>query len=90
MAKASSIVESAKPVGLVPIRATRMGRAYMAAMDRLRPGRRVRPRDLRFFWAALDEQGLGGTVERPRRAEVPDLAADVASRVRRLLDEPGR
>ena len=30
----------------------------MSVMDRLRPGRRLYPRDLRFFWAALKEQWL--------------------------------
>ena len=88
VAMVADAVMTAKPVGLVPIRATRLGRAYMGMMDRLRPGRRVRPRDLRFFWAALEDQALVGTVEQPRRGAVPDFAANVARRVQQLLNEP--
>jgi mitochondrial fission protein ELM1 len=88
VAMVADAVMTGKPVGLVPIRATRLGRAYMALMDRLRPGERVHPRDLRFFWAELDKHDLAGTLERPRPGAVPDLTANVARRVRRLLDEP--
>ena len=58
----------------------------MSLADRLRPGRRVYPRDLRFFWAALEKDGLAGTLEQPSAGAVPDLAAEVAQRVIRLLD----
>jgi hypothetical protein len=57
----------------------------MAVMDRLRPGKRLYPRDLRFFWRALDEAGLGGTLQAPKASSPPDYAALVAERVRRLL-----
>jgi hypothetical protein len=58
----------------------------MAVADRLRPGKRLYPRDLRFFWAALEEQGFGGTLETPRASTPPDYAMMVAERVRRLLE----
>jgi mitochondrial fission protein ELM1 len=74
-----------KPVGLVPIAKSGLGRLVMGVMDRLRPGKRLRPRDLRFFWAALKVEGFGGTLEEPRASNPPDYAELVAERVRRLL-----
>jgi mitochondrial fission protein ELM1 len=88
VAMVADAVMTGKPVGLVPIRSTPLGRAYMGLMDRLRPGRRVHPRDLRFFWAALEDNALVGTLEQPHVGAVPDLAADIARRVRELLNEP--
>jgi len=85
VAMVSDAILTGKPVGLLPIRPTVLGRAYMRLADRLRPGRRVFPRDLRYFWAALDERGLVGTLEQPRSGMVPDLTAMVAERVRGLL-----
>jgi hypothetical protein len=75
-------------VGLVPIARSLLGGVVMAIMDRLRPGRRLRPRDLRFFWAALGQEGFGGTLEAPKASNPPDYAALVAERVRRLLAQP--
>jgi hypothetical protein len=60
----------------------------MAMMDRLRPGRRLYPRDLRFFWAALMEEEFGGALEQPKASQPPDYAELVAARVRRLLERP--
>ena len=90
VAMVADAVMTGKPVGLVPIRATGAGRAYMRLMDRLRPRRRVHPRDLRFFWAELKKQALVGTVERPRSATVPNLTANVAQRVLRILSDATR
>jgi hypothetical protein len=85
VAMVSDAILTAKPVGLLPIRPSLLGRAYMRLADRLRPGKRVFPRDLRFFWAALDADGLVGTLEQPCGGPVPDLAAMIADRVRGLL-----
>ena len=85
---AADAVMTGKPVGLVRIAKSGFGRAVMGVMDRLRAGRRVRPRDLRFFWAALREQGFGGTLEAPKPSSAPDYAELVAERVRRLLAQP--
>jgi mitochondrial fission protein ELM1 len=85
VAMVSDAILTAKPVGLLPIRPSLLGRAYMRLADRLRPGKRVFPRDLRFFWAALDAGGLVGTLEQPCGGPVPDLAAMVAEAVRGLL-----
>ena len=64
---------------------SRLGRVVMAGADRLRPRKRLYPRDLRFFWASLEEHGFGGTIEAPVASDPPDFTADVADRVRRLL-----
>lgn len=85
VAMVGDAVSTGKPVGLVPIRRTLAGAMYMGLMARLRPGRRVRPRDLRFFWAELDRKVLVGTVRRPISRAIPDLSAQIAERVRRLL-----
>jgi mitochondrial fission protein ELM1 len=81
-------VTTGKPVGIVPITRSRFGAAAMSIMDRLHPGQRLYPRDLRFFWAALREHGFAGTLEEPRSSNPPDYAAMVAARVRQLLVQP--
>ncbi|MEA3057861.1 MAG: uncharacterized protein QOF34_676 [Sphingomonadales bacterium] len=88
VAMVADAVTTGKPVGIVPIARSGRGRKVMAVMDRLRPGRRLYPRDLRFFWAALEEEGFGGTLEQPRASQPPDYAELVAARVRRLLERP--
>jgi hypothetical protein len=88
VAMTADAVTTGKPVGLVPIAKSGLGRFVMGVMDRLRPGKRLRPRDLRFFWAALREEGFGGTLGAPRASSPPDYAELVAERVRRLLAQP--
>lgn len=90
VAMAADAVTTVKPVGLIPIARSRLGEVVMGLMDRIRPGRRLYPRDLRFFWAALGKEGFGGTLDAPRAANPPDYAALVAERVRRLLAQPPR
>lgn len=90
VAMVADAVTTGKPVGLVPIAKSGLGRAVMAIMDRLRPQRRLYPRDLRFFWAALEKRGLGGTVDQPKASNPPDYAGLVAERVRQLLERPSR
>ena len=87
VAMVGDAIRTGRPVGLVPLRATRAGAAYMKLMGWIRPGQRVRPRDLRFFWAALERDGLVGTVQHPRSGANPDLAIEVAERVQELLSE---
>lgn len=85
VAMVADAVTTGKPVGLIPITESGLGRIVMAVMDRLRPGKRLYPRDLRFFWAALRKEGFGGTLEEPRASRPPDHSAEVAERVKRLL-----
>ena len=88
VAMTADAVTTGKPVGLVRIAKSNLGRAVMAAMDRLRPGQRLYPRDLRFFWKALDEESLTGTIDNPKASMPPDYVEIVADRVRRLLEQP--
>lgn len=85
VAMVADAVNTGKPVGIVRIDRSRLGRATMALADRLRPGKRLFPRDLRFFWASLDEHGFGGTIDEPRASHPPDYTAEIAGRVRQLL-----
>lgn len=88
VAMVGDAVTTGKPVGIVPIEKSGLGRATMAIADRLWPGKRLRPRDLRFFWAALREAGFGGTLDEPSASNPPDYLAKIAERVRRLLELP--
>jgi mitochondrial fission protein ELM1 len=81
----SEALKTGKPVGLVPIRKTWPGKAWMRLWDRLRPGRPVYPRDLRAFWAELERQRLAGTVEAPGGG-APDVMAMAVDAVRRLWE----
>jgi mitochondrial fission protein ELM1 len=86
VAMVSEAVATGKPVGLVKIRQTLGGRVYMSLMDRIRPRKRIYPRDLRFFWKGLHDRRLVGTVEHPAQGRVPDVMTQVVERVRRLID----
>jgi mitochondrial fission protein ELM1 len=88
VAMVADAVMTEKPVGLVPIAKSGLGHLVMAVMDRLRPGKRLYPRDLRFFWAALLKHGYGGTIEAPKASHPPDFARLVAERVMPLLEQP--
>jgi uncharacterized protein len=88
VAMVADAVMTGKPVGIMPIAKSALGRAVMAAADRLRPGKRLFPRDLRFFWESLRDHGFGGTIEVPLASRPPDYIADIAARVRRLLKLP--
>ena len=90
VAMVADAVMTRKPVGIVPISKSGLGRAVMAVADRLRPGKRLFPRDLRFFWASLAEHGFGGTIDAPHASDPPDFTAQIAERVRRLLKPPAR
>jgi mitochondrial fission protein ELM1 len=88
VAMVADAVNTRKPVGIVPISKSWLGRLVMAAADRVRPRKRLFPRDLRFFWDALEEHGFGGTIEAPLASDPPDFTAEIAERVRRLLELP--
>lgn len=85
VAMVSEALATGKPVGIVPVRATLAGKAWMSLLDWLRPGAAVYPRDLRRFWAELGRKGLAGTVEQPRAGTVPDVLGETALRVRAIL-----
>jgi uncharacterized protein len=88
VAMVADAVMTRKPVGIVPISKSPLGKAVTGVADRLRPEKRIFPRDLRFFWQSLAEHGFGGTVDAPRASDPPDFTTDIAERVRRLLEQP--
>ena len=90
VAMIADAVMTGKPVGIIPIAKSGLGKAATVISDVLRPEKRLFPRDLRFFWAALSELGYGGTIDEPRASEPPDYTAAIAERVRRLLKLPPR
>lgn len=85
VAMVADAVMTGKPVGIVPIARSGLGKCVIPVLDFIRPGRRLFPRDLRFFWASLAEHGYGGTLDEPRASAPPDFTALVAQRVRQLL-----
>jgi hypothetical protein len=90
VAMVADAVTTGKPVGIIPITRSPFGAMAMSVMDRLRPGRRLYPRDLRFFWKALAEEGFGGTIDSPKASNPPDYSEIVAQRFRQLLEQPLR
>jgi mitochondrial fission protein ELM1 len=88
VALTADAVTTGKPVGIVPIAKSILGKAVMSVMDRIRPGKRLFPRDLRFFWAALRKEHFGGTLKEPRASHPPDYAERIAEKVRQLLEQP--
>jgi len=76
----SEAILAGKPVGLVPVELTAAGR--------MRLGRRIGGghRDLRRFWARLEQDGLVGTVDEPRRGTIKNPMAIAAQAVNGLLD----
>jgi uncharacterized protein len=90
VAMVADAVATGKPVGLVPIAQSGLGRLVTWVLDRTRPGQRLYPRDLRFFWDALKQQGFGGPLDAPKASTPPDYPQMIAERVRRLLEQPAR
>ena len=85
VAMVSEAIATGRPVGLIPLRPTVGGRLIMRLLDRLRPGHRVPPRDLRYFWEALANDSLVGTLDAPRGGGAPDVNGTLAKRVEALL-----
>ena len=77
VAMVSDAIVTTKPVALIPIEPTLLGRLYAQLIGHKR---RMRPRDLRFFWQALAEQEL-----LEGRSALPDVNRMVADRVIEML-----
>jgi mitochondrial fission protein ELM1 len=88
VAMISDAIWAGKPLALIPIARSRLGRLAFAIADRVRPGRPVYPRDHRFFWKKLREIGVGEelTVPRTSPAAVMDT---VLQRIGPILDGIG-
>jgi hypothetical protein len=66
VAMVSDGIWTGKPVALVPVRKSLLGRIVIGMIDRIRRGQRLYPQDLRFFWHALSDIGIGERLARPR------------------------
>ena len=58
VAMVSDAIWTGKPLGLLPLAQSALGRTFGNVLDMARPGRPRYPRDLRFFWKGLSEIGL--------------------------------
>jgi len=85
VAMVSDAIWTGKPLALVPVTKSRSGKLVFALADRIRPGRRVYPRDHRFFWRALRDIGIGEELAMPHTSAAAVRAA-VLQRVRPILD----
>ena len=81
----SDAIWTDKPVAVVPVRQSKVGVVAMGALDLLRPGRRIYPQDLRFFWRALEEVGVTETLAKPRTSP-KEVMADILGRVDRIVE----
>lgn len=85
VAMVSDSIWTGKPVALVPVTNSVLGRFVTTVMDRLRHGRRIYPQDLRHFWSALAGIGVTERLGIPR-ASTDDEMRKVLSRIRPILD----
>ena len=81
----SDAIWTGKPVGLISIRKSALGRFVIGLSDSIRPGKRLYPQDLRFFWRALLEIGIGEEPSLPRTSTDEQLQ-QILGRVRPLVD----
>lgn len=79
----SEAVMTGKPVGLVPVQLDEEGRQELGRAQ----GFSSDFRDLRRFWADLEERGLVGTVDEPKCEAVEDPVEIAVAAVRRLLSD---
>lgn len=80
----SDAIWTGKPLAIVPVAKSAVGRVAMALSDWVRPGRRLYPQDLRFFWRALDEMGVNTRPAIPRLSGQEEIHR-VLDRIRPLL-----
>jgi uncharacterized protein len=85
VAMASDAIWTGKPIALVPIALSPLGGIVMALNDRLRPGRRLYPQDLRFFWSALAKIGITDRLALPLTSRDEEMRK-VLDRVKPVLD----
>jgi mitochondrial fission protein ELM1 len=81
----SDAIWTGKPVAVVPIRKSASGKLVFGLMDGIRPGVRVYPQDLRFFWRALAELGVSDRLAIPRTSTA-DVMHAVLERTKTVID----
>ena len=75
VAMISDAVARGRFAGMIPLRPSALGRFAMALNDALRPGRRLRPRDMRFFWKALADSPAEQPID--PKFHIRDLVLDL-------------
>ena len=80
IAMLSEAVLAGKPVGIVPVALDERGRRVLADGS-------GGHRDLRRFWASLQEHGLAGTIDAPMQGRIEDPAKTAANAVLALLGD---
>jgi len=80
----SDAVWTAKPVALIAVAPSAAGRLVFSIHDMLKPGTRVYPQDLRFFWRALQDMGVSDELAAPR-SSTRAIVATVTSRAAALV-----
>jgi hypothetical protein len=88
VAMTSDAIWTGKPVALVPVRKSALGRIVIGTIGRIRPGQRLYPQDLRFFWPALAEIGVSDRPNLPRTSTKDEMRR-VLARVQPILDMLG-
>jgi uncharacterized protein len=82
----SDAVWTGKPVAIVPIARSVLGRVAFGLMDIIRPGKRLYPQDLRFFWRALAEAGVTEQLATPA-VSADDEMHEVLDRARWIVNQ---
>ena len=85
VAMVSDAIWTGKPVALIPVTKSTLGRLAMGTMDCLRPGRRAYPQDLRHFWKALESLGVTDRLATPRTTPDDEVKA-ILARVHETMD----
>ena len=87
VAMISDAIWTGKPVALVPIAINRLGRLAVTLWNRLLPGKRVYPNDLRFFWNSLAKLGITERLSIPKTSTSREMRA-IFDRIRPILETP--
>jgi hypothetical protein len=86
VAMVSDAIWTGKPVALVPVVKSALGRVVMGLTDRVRPGRPHYPQDLRYFWKALEDIGISDRLALPCGSTAETMRT-ILDRVRPIVDE---
>jgi hypothetical protein len=80
----SDAIWTGKPVAIVPVEKSWLGLIAFRLMDRIRPGKRLYPQDLRFFWRALGEAGVSERLAIPKTSTNEEMRM-ILERARAIL-----
>jgi mitochondrial fission protein ELM1 len=85
VAMVSDAIWTGKPVGLVPVMKSALGRILIGPLDAVHPGHHLYPQDLRFFWRALGEIGITERLGTPH-ASTKEVLRMVMDRVHPIIE----